>query len=63
MEDENRSRIVGGVNQSGKQTEPQQQSSNISRQKKSPIVDALMKILSAFAHIVSPIKDNKPPRR
>jgi hypothetical protein len=56
------SRMVNGVNQTGKQMAPEQLQSNLARMKKRPVVDALMKILTAFAQIVSPIKDNKPRR-
>jgi hypothetical protein len=60
------SRMVNGVNQTGKQIAPEQLQSNIARQKKRPVVDALINILTAFAKIVSPIKDTTPkgpPRR
>jgi hypothetical protein len=62
MDGQDRAKMVNGVNQSGKQAAPEQMQSNIGRMKKRPVVDALMKILTAFAQIVSPIKDNKPRR-
>ena len=55
--------IVNGVNQAGKAATPEDQVIAASVKKKdTSFMSGFMSVLNAFAHFVSPIKDNRNKR-
>jgi hypothetical protein len=57
-------KIVNGVNQSGKAAAPEDQPNKAPARKPSKgLADLIMGVLSAFAQIVSPIKEEKDKQK
>lgn len=51
---------IRGVNQAGKAPLPDEFNKPRAVRRRTPVLDAMMAVLSAFGNIVSPIKEDKP---